>query len=369
MSLNDNAMKDSTEGLRVGFIGAGWTERVQIPTFRLGGLTAQAICANQPENAQRVAEKLEIPQVYNSWRELVHSADVDIVSIATPPHLHAEIAIAALRAGKHVICEKPTSLNVAEAENMFAAAQAAPNQLAIIDHELRFHPQRAHLRQLMREGYIGNTLYLELDWLYSHRLDPQLPWSWHSDIDRGGGSLGALGSHLIDLSRWISGRIDGLVAQLQTAHFLRPDPQVNGSRRVTSDDSANLLVQFGTGIQGRITVNALYPDNRGMSVLVVGTEGALKIDDQDQLWGLKSEDYPHGEWEPIAVGDETKELDLPNRSPFTIGSYYLAKALSDVLSKSQIIIPEAASFYDGLIVQRVLDAARRSHRERTWVRL
>src|SRR5687768_1710503 len=105
-------------GVRVGFIGAGWTERIQIPCYRLAGLTAQAICSGKPENAKRVAEKLEIPQVFSSWQELIRSESVDLVSIVTPPHLHAEIAIAALRAGKHVICEKPTALNVAEAENM-----------------------------------------------------------------------------------------------------------------------------------------------------------------------------------------------------------------------------------------------------------
>jgi predicted dehydrogenase len=300
---------------------------------------------------------------------MLRADTVDLVSIVTPPHLHAEIAIAALRAGKHVICEKPTATNVAEAEYMFAAAQAVSNQLAIIDHELRFHPQRAHMHRLAREGYIGNPLYIELDSLYARQLDPHKPWSWHSDAALGGGSLGALGSHLIDLARWLVGRIDGLAAQLQTAHFLRPDPQGRGSRRVTSDDSAHLMLQFGSGIQGRIAVNDLYPINRGMSIMFVGTDGALKIDNEDRLWGLKSESYPVGEWQELTVGDETRDLPLPNRSPFTIGCYYLGKTLYTVLSQGQTVVADAANFYDGLVVQRILDAARRSHRERSWVRL
>ncbi len=363
-------MSDAAQaGPRVGFIGAGWTERVQIPTYRIAGLTAQAICASKPENAKRVAAKLEIPQVFASWQELIHADTVDMVSIVTPPHLHAEIAIAALRAGKHVICEKPTALNVAEAENMFAAAQAAPNQLAIIDHELRFHPQRARLRQLVREGYIGNPLYLELDYLTPRRLDPHQPWNWHSDAEKGGGSLGALGSHLIDLARWFVGRIEGLAAQLQTGHFLRPAPQGHGSRRVTSDDAVHLIIQFGGGVQGRIAVNDLYPTHRGMSVNMVGTDGALKIDNEDRLWGLNSAEYPRGEWQELTVADESTELSLPSRSPFTIGCYYLAKAIKSALSNGQTVVPDAATFYDGFVVQRALDAARRSHREQIWVRL
>jgi predicted dehydrogenase len=291
------------------------------------------------------------------------------VSIVTPPHLHAEIAIAALRAGKHVICEKPTALNVAEAENMFAAAQAAPNQLAIIDHELRFHPQRAHMRRLLREGYIGSLLSLDLDWLYRRGLDPKQPWGWINDAEEGGGSLGAIGSHLTDLARWMAGRIEGLAAQLQTAFFLRPDPSGIGSRRVTSDDSAYLMLQFDAAVQGRIHVNALYPEDRGMSILMVGTEGALKVDYEDRLWGLKFGGFAKDEWEELTVADESTDLTLPNRRAFTIGCYHLGKMVNKSLLAGQAIIPEAATFYDGLVVQRVLDAARRSHRERSWVRL
>lgn len=356
-------------GIRVGFIGAGWTERIQIPCYRLAGLTAQAICASKPENAKRVAANLDIPQVFNSWQEMLRSDSIDLVSIVTPPHLHAEIAIAALRAGKHVICEKPTALNVAEAENMFAAAQAVPNQLAIIDHELRFHPQRGHLRRLVREGYIGSPLTLELDWLYRRGLDPHQPWGWINDAEKGGGSLGAIGSHLIDLARWLAGRVDGLSAQLQTAHFLRPDAGGNGSRRVTSDDSAYLMLQHDAAIQGRININALYPEDRAMSILMIGTDGALKLDTEDRLWGQKFTDLSNHAWEELTIFDESTELPLPNRRAFTVGCYYMGKTLNEALQRGQTLIPEAATFYDGLVVQRVLDAARRSHRERTWVRL
>jgi predicted dehydrogenase len=103
---------------------------------------------------------------------LVTSDSVEIVSICTPPDLHAEIAVAALAAGKHVICEKPTALSVAEAEAMLAAAQAAPGRLAIMDHELRFHPQRLHMRQLIKEGYIGSVLQALTAWAANGLIQP-----------------------------------------------------------------------------------------------------------------------------------------------------------------------------------------------------
>ena len=252
---------------------------------------------------------------------------------------------------------------------MFAAAQAAPNQLAIIDHELRFHPQRLELRKRARSGYIGSPLYVEMDWLNASRLNPQAPWTWNSDADKGGGVLNSMGSHLFDLARWMFGRVDSLAAQLQTAHFLRTDPQTGAQHRVTSDDQTHMALQFGSGVQGRITANAMYPGNKGMSILVVGTEGALRLDYDERLWGTKLAAPGPEDWEELTVDDESLALPLPNRSPFAIGSYYLAKALTHTLQAAAVVVPDAATFYDGLVVQRTLDAAHRSHRDKLWVRL
>ena len=357
-------------GLRVGFVGAGWADRVQIPAFKQGGLTAQAIAASTPANAARVAARHGMPDVHASWRALVDNPDVDIVSICTPPALHTEVAVAALQAGKHVICEKPTALTVAEAETMLAAAQAAPNQLAIIDHELRFHPQRLHLRQLLKEGFVGTLLHVQLDRLGAERLNPTLPWNWWCDAEQGGGMLGAVGSHLIDLARWLVGRIESISAQLQIGHLYRPDRANGGMRPVTADDHAQLLVRFANGAQGAITVSGLTPGGYGMHILVVGTEGALRLDNQDQLWGMRGDHFPGGEWEPIRPRHAPANLDgLPNTGSFTVGTLYLAQTLAMSLPMGETMIAEAASFYDGLVVQRALDAARRTHQQGTWERL
>lgn len=356
--------------VRVGFIGTGWTERVQLPMFRRGGLTAQAICSGNPANAHRVAQQLAIPEVYDDWRALVTAPHVDVVSIVTPPHLHAEIAIAALQAGKHVLCEKPMALNVAEAEAMLAAAQAAPQQLALIDHELRFHPQRLHLRRLLREGYVGELIAIHLERLGSERLNPELPWGWLYDAERGGGMLGALGSHLLDLARWLVGRIERLTAQLQIGHPLRQEPTSGIAQQVTADDYAHLLLRFTNHVQGTLTVSGLTPGGYGMSITLVGTQGALRLDNQDQLWGAQGNALHKGQWQPIDTGFPAAEIaDLQRASPFAIGSYYLAKRLMEALPAGETLLQEPASFYDGLAVQRAMDAARRSAVEQKWIQL
>jgi len=356
--------------VRVGFIGTGWTERVQIPMFRRGGLVVQAICSGNPANAERVAHALEIPEVYPDWQTMVAAQNVDVVSIVTPPHLHAEMAIAALQAGKHVICEKPMALNMAEAEAMLAAAQAAPNQLAIIDHELRFHPQRVELRRLLREGYVGELIAIHLDRLGSERLNPALPWGWLYDEKQGGGMLCAVGSHLLDLARWLVGRVDALTAQLQIGHHWRHNPATGTPQPVTADDHAQLLLHFANLAQGSLTVSGIIPGGYGMNTTIIGTEGALRLDNRDQLWGAQSDDLHQGKWQPIATDFPAGEIaDLQGASPFTIGSYYLAKRLAEALPAGETLLQEPASFYDGLAVQRALDAARLSHVEQRWIQL
>lgn len=360
------------ETIRVGFVGTGWVERVQIPMFRLAGLTAQAICSGNPANAQRVAADANLPEVHENWQSLIASKNVDLISIVTPPHLHAEITIAALNAGKHVLCEKPMALNVAEAEAMFAAAQAAPAQLAIIDHELRFNPARAQLKELIRNGYVGTLLTANFARFGGEKLNPALPWGWQEDEARGGGMLGALGSHLLDLARWTIGRIDGLSAQLQRAHVLRTDPHNGGRHQVTADDYAHLQLQFAGNAPGTITVSRMTPGESDMSILVTGTEGALRIDREDQLWGAQGDDLYNGTWKPIATAPLAPELAAYQNvahSPFVIGTFYLAQQVLSCLRAGESIIDEAASFYDGLVVQRMVDAARQSHQEQRWIQL
>ncbi len=366
-----------SSALRVGFIGAGWTDKVQIPVFKLAGLTAQAISSAHVENAQRVAQKHDISEVYATWQELIASPTVDLVSICSTPATHAEIAIASLRAGKHVICEKPTALNVGEAEAMLAAAQAAPDCLATVDHELRFDPARIRLRQLVREGSIGTPLQIQLERLGSERLNPQLPWNWWCDVEQGGGMLGAVGSHLFDQARWLLGRVESIVAQLQVAHIYRNDPTSNNQRRVTADDHAHLLLRFVNGAQGQLTVSGITPGGFGMSIRIIGSEGALWLDPQDMLWLMRGAKYPGNEWEAI---DNQRNPDVmtqlaainpsaPVVSSFTVGTYYLGKALQHALDSGDTGFGEAASFYDGLVVQRALDAARRSVNEQSWIQL
>src|SRR5712675_987825 len=123
---------------RVGIIGTGWGARVQVPAFREAGLEVVAIAGHNADRTRRVAGELGL-EAFDDWRALIAS-NVDLVTIVTPPSEHLQMATAALDAGKHVLCEKPTALNVDEAIQLAAAAKKHPDRITLIDHELRFLP-------------------------------------------------------------------------------------------------------------------------------------------------------------------------------------------------------------------------------------
>src|SRR4051794_36778630 len=123
---------------RIGIIGTGWGARVQVPAFREAGLDVVAIAAHDAAKTRQAAAELGLTP-FDDWRALVAS-DIDLVTITTPPSEHLAMATAAFAAGKHVLCEKPTALDAAEAEQLVAVARRHPGQLALIDHELRFLP-------------------------------------------------------------------------------------------------------------------------------------------------------------------------------------------------------------------------------------
>ena len=160
---------------RIGIIGTGWGARSQVPNFREAGLEVVAIAGSHRNKTKRVAEELELEAV-DDWRALVTRGDIDVVTVVTPPSEHVAMAVAALDAGKHLICEKPTALNAAEAETIVDAGRRNPGRVAIIDHELRFLPSFRAARARVAE--LGPIRYAEVRYASPNRGDRSMPWNW-----------------------------------------------------------------------------------------------------------------------------------------------------------------------------------------------
>jgi len=346
---------------RIGIIGTGWGARVQVPAFREAGLEVVAIAGHNPERTRRVAGKLDV-EPFDDWRKLI-DAKIDLVTIVTPPSEHLQMATAALDADKHVLCEKPTALNAGEATQLVAAARKHPNQLALIDHELRFLPSFRAARE--RVGELGGIRYAEVRYASPGRGDRTRAWNWWSDAEKGGGIWGAVGSHFIDTLRFLGTEIEAVQATLQT--IINERPFENEMRRVTSDDFAAINLRLTNGAIAAMTLSAVAsgPDEP-TTITIHGEEGALRLAGEELLTALRGEPFT------LAAGEVLSDRRGNSAGgAFGSGTYLLGRALRAALDDgNRNALSDAATFDDGLAQQRVLDAARASNeRSGAWVTL
>ncbi len=348
---------------RMGIIGVGWGARVQIPAFRAAGWDIVAICGRTPEKVQRIAAEHSIPHAFTDYRLLINLPQVDLVSIVTPPAWHKEMALAALAAGKHVLCEKPTALNAQEAREMWQAALVS-DRIALIDHELRFLPTRRRMWEMIREGYLGTLYTVTYTYRSSFRRNPNRPWTWWSDAAQGGGILGALGSHMVDALRWWFGEITEVCGHLVTFIPERQDPKTGEKRPVTADDYAAFLARFGHDGYAEVSITAMALDT-GQRVVAYGSEGVLILDEEERLWGTRYDE--RGPMHDFTVSNRhpAHPAGLPD-TPFPMATVHLADALARALQGDDHALAGAATFEDGLHNQEVLDAIRQSHMTRQW---
>jgi predicted dehydrogenase len=344
--------------VRIGFIGAGFARRVQLPALAfVPGTRATAVASGHRANAEAVAREFRLAHVYDDGLELARSDDVDLVIVSSTPDTHARFAIAALEAGKHVLCEKPMALDASEAAQMVAAAERRPDRLAWIDHELRYEPNRKRARELIRANAIGEVRHMELSLKPYLRGDgrPQTsaaPWNWWFDAARGGGILGAVGSHLIDLCRFWTGSEIGHVAGLVETFVPERRDEHGVTRPVTADDFASCVLRTKSGAIATITLSTVAHHGPGHLGQVTGSEGTLLLAGETKLELGK----PGGPLEDISAPDDLWEKTKPNNM-WARSFVRLLREMVRVLGGGA---PEGEppTFRDGWQVQRVLDAVR-----------
>ena len=344
----------------IGIIGTGFARRTQAPAFVATGRAAiVSVASGSVKNAESTAREFRAEHFTGDWRETASHRDVDLVCITTPPNLHREMTLFALEQGKHILCEKPMAMNVAEAEEMTTAAEKA-DVLALIDHELRFQPGRQKAFAMLRDGAIGKVRHTKYLFQASYRANPSVPWNWWSDIEQGGGALGAINSHIIDSFRWILGtEVSSVFCQLKTN--VKERPYSDEMRAVTSDDQANMLLRFTGGeitedATGLISCSMTESPRHRNRIEFHGTEGAMRIEDRGEIFVAQ-----HGEtdWTEIAV-EPTKMADGMPDTGFPIGFMHFAPKIVDAIANGETEIKHASTFADGLAVQKVGDAARES---------
>ena len=344
------------------------------------------LCGRDVHRAEAAAARLGWASVESDWKAVLERDDVDLVDICTPGDTHAEIAIAALAAGKHVLCEKPLANSVAEAEAMAAAAEraAAKGVRAMVGFSYRRVPALALARDLIAKGALGTIHHVRAQYLQDWIVDPQAPLSWRLQKDKAGsGALGDIGAHIVDAAQFITGDLIGRVCgTLGTFVSERPlaaehsglagTAAAGQTGKVTVDDAALFLAHFESGALGSFEATRFaHGRKNALRIEVNGSGGSLAFDFEEMnvLHYLDGRDdattagfrrivvtepqHPYvGAWWPAGHG-------LGYEHAFTHQAVDLVQAIAAG-------VDPAPSFADGLQVQRVLSAVEASAAARAW---
>jgi predicted dehydrogenase len=329
------------------------------------GARLAAVASGRIENARRMADEFSMRAVA-SWDELVTLSEVDLVVISSPPNTHHPVTLAALDAGKHVICEKPMAMTAGEALEMTNAAQARSAQLAIIDHELRFNPTYRRMKELVDEGYLGRLYNVSMTIATGFRHSALRPWNWWSQKSAGGGLLGALGSHAIDTLRWLFGDIDAVAASVATIVPMRVDPETNQPREVETDDYCSFLFRFSDShasrALGTVTLTAVQASGGTNELTLAGEHGTIILDNE-KLLAAKGFNAP---FEDLTPADPARKIEGIPDNQWARSFYHLADKTIGALLKEEFKVEGAATFDDGLKCQRVIDAIIRANTRQEW---
>jgi predicted dehydrogenase len=240
----------------------------------------KVLCGRDARAVKKAARTLGWEETATDWRAVVERDDIDLVDVSTPGDSHAEIAIAAARAGKAVLCEKPLANTLADARRMLAAVKKA-GVTHMVCHNYRRIPAVQLARQLVASGRLGKIRHYRATYLQDWIVDPKFPLVWRLQKPRAGsGALGDLASHAIDLGRFLVGEIAEVSGALQTFIKRRPLPgNARKSGTVTVDDAAIALVRFAGGALGSIEASRMAPGRRNFNRFEInGSEGSLAFD-------------------------------------------------------------------------------------------
>ncbi|MEV1332681.1 Gfo/Idh/MocA family oxidoreductase [Micromonospora costi] len=387
MSTTDNQLRVGMVGYA--FMGAAHSQAWRTVN-RVYDLPARArmalICGRDTGKVAEAADRLGWDAYTTDWRDLVNRDDIDVVDVCTPGDSHAEIALAALAAGKHVLCEKPLANTVEEARAMAAAAATAQaaGVRSMCGFNYRRVPAVTMMRQLVADGRLGVIRHVRATYLQDWIVDPQFPLVWRLQKDRAGsGALGDIGAHIIDLTQYVTGqRITGVSAVTETFVKERPLPggssglaaTVDGSvdgqgpavGQVTVDDAAVFVARLDGGALATYEASRFATGRKNaLRVEINGSLGSV-VFDLERLNELEFYDATRPTTEQGFSRILVTEGDHPYMSAWwppghIIGyEHSFTHQMRDFIEAIATGADPAPSFADALQVQLVLDAVGRS---------
>ncbi len=343
--------------------------------------SCHTICGRHAASVQAARAQFGWQNAATDWQEVVESPLIDIVDIGAPNHLHAEIAIAAARNGKHILCEKPLALNVKQAEAMLAAAQKA-KVVHMVCHNYRRIPAIALARKMIGEGALGRIFHFHARYAQDWLVDPEFPIDWRLQKEASGtGTNGDINSHIIDLGRYLVGEFKEVCGLLNTFVAERPlaDSLARGARkmgRVTVNDTAMLMGRMENDALANLEATRYAPGRKNhIEIEINGGKGSLHFDfeDMNRLKFFSNDDPKDRQgFRDILVTDRGVHPYIANWWPPGHGLGYehtFVHTIADFVNACAEGKPVQPTFEDGLRNQRVLAAVEESNQKGRWVKL
>lgn len=339
----------------------------------------QAIAGRNSEEVRKASRKLGWQEAVTDWRSLMERNDIDVIDIVSPNQFHAEMSIAAAQAGKHIICEKPLAVSLAEAKRMEQEAiRAGVTHMVCFNY--RFSPAVQMAKLLISEGRLGVIRHIRATYLQDWLCDPEFPLLWRlTKQSSGSGALGDLASHMIDLARYLVGEISEVTGMMNTFISQRPlpdnDASINRYKNVDVDDGVAFLARFANGASGVFEASRISPGNRnGNRFEINGEKGSI-------CWDLENLNMLHVYFEKDDPGLQGFRAIHCTESlhPYA-GAYWppghsigyehtfinMMKEFMGAISGDENALPD---FKDGLRNQSVLSAVEQSDRTGAWVKI
>ena len=348
-----------------------------------------AVCGRDEAGVREAAGKLGYESYETDYRKLVQRDDIGLVDVATTGNTHREITIAALEAGKHVLCEKPLANTLDEAAEMVLAVRAAqaktPGLIAMVNFNYRRVPAISFAKQLIESGRLGEIRHWRGTYLQDWILDPEFPLVWRMQKElAGSGALGDIAAHSLDLAQYLVGPVTDVVGTLSTFIKERPVEQVSAGGAglsaaagvekgpVTVDDSTTFLAKFANGVTGTFEATRLAPGRRNYNAFEInGSKGSVSFnlerlnelqvyfeDDEKGLQGFRT----------INVTEEVHPYTAAYWPAGHIIGYEhsFINAFKDLMDGIRTGVNPSPTFEDGFRVQAVLDAVSRSAESGRW---
>ena len=356
----------------IGIVGGGYMGKAHSVAFSaVAGVFQTAlrprlvtICAQTEANAERYRNAYGFDKATSNWNDLISDPAVEAIVIASPQHTHHDIAVAALNAGKPVLCEKPLGCSLEQSRSMVAAAKASGVANMVGFNYIRT-PASQQIKKFLKEGRIGDVTWFRGEMTEDFFADPKVG-GWRSQ-GIANGTMGDLAPHMINAAHTLIGPIKSLSASVETVHKVR-----DGSD-VTNDDQAQMMCYFENGAQGHMFFSRIATGRKmGFAYEIHGTKGHIRFDQEDQnvLW-LYTTEGPEVEWgfRKILTGPAHPDYRQFCQGPGHGTGYQdqiiiEAKDFLTSISENRIIWP---SFEEGMEVNRIVTAAHDSSIKKTWV--